>query len=258
MNFKTAIKTPFIQLRKILLANNFVGLLFYYKNIWTPKPNSLESVLDDFSKNNNTVYFVQIGGNDGFQNDLICKFVKRYQWQGITVEPQIKPFKSLQQIYKKDAVIPINAAISDENGIRKLYKIAFTNARWASGLSSFLRSHLEEKIANGYIEIKAKKTGISLPKDKANWIGFDEITCLTFETIFQQNNVQKIDILQVDTEGYDYEILKLFKFNYFLPKIVIFEHENLSKEDLVSCQNWLQIKNYELKQFGGDTLCILK
>ena len=29
--------------------------------------------------------------------------------------------------------------------------------------------------------------------------------------------------MQIDTEGFDYEILKLFQFNTFLPKIIIFE-----------------------------------
>lgn len=258
MNFKTAIKTPFIQLRKTLLANNFFGLMFYYQNIWTPKPNTLETVLEEFSTKNKDVFFVQVGGNDGFQNDLICKFVKRHRWKGITVEPQIKPFQTLTSIYRKDAVTPVNAAIDNENRTRKLYKVAFTDMRWASGLSSFLRSHLEEKIENGYIEKKSKKTGIALPKDKADWIGFDEINCLTFETIFQKNNVQKIDILQVDTEGFDYEILKLFKFDHFLPKILIFESENLSPSDLAECRTWLGAKGYKFEVFGGDTLGILK
>lgn len=258
MNIKTGIKSPLIQLRKRLLSNNFFGLMYYYQHIWTPKPNTIAAVLDDFSKKNKAVFFVQVGGNDGFQNDLICKFVKRYRWSGITIEPQLKPFESLKQIYQKDAVTPVNAAIDSENRNRKLYKIAFTDARWASGLSSFLRSHLEEKIDNGYIEKKAKKTGIPLPKAKADWIGFDEIECLTFETIFQKNNVQKIDVLQIDTEGFDYEILKLFKFNAFLPKIIIFESENLSATDLAECKNWLNAKGYALSAFGGDTLGILE
>jgi FkbM family methyltransferase len=257
MNIKTAIKTPFIQFRKTLLSNNFFGLMYYYQHIWTPKSNTIAAVLDDFSKKSKDVFFVQVGGNDGFQNDLICKFVKGYRWSGITIEPQIKPFESLKQIYKKDAVTPVNAAVDGENRTRKLYKVAFTDARWASGLSSFLKSHLEEKIEDGYIEKKAKKTGIALPKDKADWIGFDEIECLTFETIFKQNNVQKIDVLQIDTEGFDYEILKLFKFDTFLPKIIIFESENLSAADLTECKVWLRAKGYGFEAFGGDTLGVL-
>ncbi|MFK7946776.1 MAG: FkbM family methyltransferase [Saprospiraceae bacterium] len=258
MNFKTALKTPFIQLRKRWLSNNFSPLMWYYQRIWQPKPHRLEAVVDDFAKANKNLFFVQVGGNDGFQNDLICKFVKRYRWQGLTIEPQRKPFETLQKIYQKDKVTPINAAIDSQNTTRKLYKVAFTDARWASGLSSFLRSHLEEKINNGYIEKKAKKTGITLPKNKADWIDFDTINCFTFKTIFQQYKVQQIDLLQIDVEGYDYEILKLFPFGKFLPKMIIFESENLSDSDLTECKSWLNVKGYDLQKFGGDTIGILK
>jgi hypothetical protein len=69
---------------------------------------------------------------------------------------------------------------------------------------------------------------------------------------------QKIDILQIDTEGFDYEILKLFQFNTFLPKIIIFESENLSAADLAECKTWLGEKGYVFEGFGGDTLGVLK
>lgn len=265
MNIKTALKTPFIRLRKRWLSNNFPPLMWYYQRFWQPKPHRLEAVVDTFAaevsgqaKANDNLFFVQVGGNDGFQNDLICKFVKRYRWQGLTIEPQPKPFQTLQKIYQKDKVTPINAAIDSENTTRKLYKVAFTDARWASGLSSFLKAHLEEKIADGYIEKKAQKTGIPLPQNKADWIGFDTINCLTFDTIFQKNSVTKIDLLQIDVEGYDYEILKLFPFGKFLPKMIIFESENLSDSDLAECQSWLNVKGYNLQRFGGDTVGILK
>ena len=232
--------------------------MWYYQHFWRPKAHRLEAVIDDFAKANDHLFFVQVGGNDGFQNDLICKFVKRYRWQGLTIEPQRKPFSTLQKIYKNDKVQPINAAVDKETRSRKLYKIAFTDARWASGLSSFLKAHLEEKIENGYIEKKAKKTGVTLPKDKAEWIDFDTIDCLTFDDIFEQTKVIRIDLLQIDVEGYDYEILKLFPFDKFSPTIIIFESENLSESDRIECNNWLKAKGYKLRQSGGDTLATLK
>ncbi len=195
--------------------------------------------------------------NDGFQNDQICKFAKRHRWQGITIEPQKKAFQSLQAIYKKDKVIPINGAIDSKNQTRKLYKVAFTDARWASGLSSFLKKHLEDKIKDGYIERKAKKTGTPLPSNTSKWIDHDIINCLTFETIFNQQKVNSIDLLQVDTEGFDFEIVKRFPLHTFQHKVIIFESENLSPSDLNDCKKLLQQYNYQFKNFGGDTLAYL-
>ncbi len=257
MNIKTSIKQIGVRIRKSLLTNNNPLLMQYYQRIWRPKPNRLEAFLDDFAKGKPDFFFMQVGGNDGFQNDLICKFVKRYRWNGITIEPQKAPFETLQLIYQNDGVIPVNVAIDKEATTRKLYKVAFTNARWASGISSFLKSHLEEKIANGYIEKKAKKTGIELPENQSDWITYDEVKCVPFSELIEEHKIHKIDLLQIDTEGFDYEILKLFKFDTILPKAIIFESENLSKEDLAECKLWLGEKGYQFQTFGGDTLGVL-
>ena len=251
-------KTQFVALRKQLLADNFFALMFYYQRVWQPKPNSLEAFLEDYSANKKDFFFLQVGGNDGFQNDPICKFVKRHRWAGITVEPQAAPFRTLQEIYKKDAVTPINAAIDVENRTRKLYKVAFTDARWASGISSFLRSHLEQKIEDGYIERKARKSGIELPENKENWIAYDEVQCLTFGQLFDDCGVRHLDLLQIDTEGFDYEILKMFPFERLMPKILIFERENLSQQQQNECNAWLAGLGYSLKTFAGDTVGLLQ
>jgi FkbM family methyltransferase len=258
MNIKTSIKQVGINIRKLLLVNNNFALMYYYQKIWQPKPHRLEAVLDDFAKGKKDFFFIQVGGNDGFQNDLICKFVKRYRWKGLTIEPQKAPFETLQTIYQNDAITPVNVAIDGTTRTRKLYKVAFTNARWASGISSFLKSHLEEKIESGYIEGKAKKTGIKLPENKADWITYDEVKCVPFAELIKTYEIKKIDLLQIDTEGFDYEILKLFKFDTILPKAIIFESENLSEADLLECKNWLGEKGYEFQTFGGDTFGLLK
>ena len=84
------------------------------------------------------------------------------------------------------------------------------------------------------------------------------LTIFCFDAIFEQTKVVRIDLLQIDVEGYDYEILKLFPFDKFLPTIIIFESENLSESDRIECNNWLKAKGYKLRQFGGDTLATLK
>lgn len=258
MNLKTTFKNQITGVRKSLLSNNFAGLMWYYQQVWTPKVGSLDAFLEDYFKNQgDDVFFMQVGGNDGFQNDPICKFVKRHRWQGITIEPQKKAFQSLKAIYKNDKVTPINAAIDAKNDTRKLYKVAFTDARWASGISSFLKKHLEDKIKDGYIEGKAKKSGIPLPKNQADWITYDEIDCLTFDSIFDTQTVSKIDLLQIDTEGFDFEIIKLFNFDRILPQVIIFESENLSTTDLADCKALLSAKGYQFKNFVGDTLAWL-
>ena len=42
--------------------------------------------------------------------------------------------------------------------------------------------------------------------------------------LFAQNDVRKIDLLQIDTEGYDCEIIKMINFGRHKPAIIHFEH----------------------------------
>lgn len=241
-------------MRMFMLAYCGALIRFYYTYLWRPKPESLEQILDVFSKNQDEVFFIQVGSNDGFQHDPLCKFIKRDGWKGLLMEPQKSAFDSLAYIYQNDTVTPINKAVDKIDQQRKLFKIAFSEARWATGLSSFNEEQLLAMIESGHIARKCEKFGVPLPEHKDQYIKYDLIDCVTFERLIQQHQIQQIDLIHIDTEGYDFEILKLFPFSSFQPKIVIFEHSHLSLGDLQEAQQHLESKGYYLQQFGADTL----
>lgn len=243
-------------MRMFILAKCPSLIRSYYKYLWKPKPNSLESVLDHFSNQQEQVFCIQVGSNDGFQHDPLCKFIKRDGWQGLLLEPQPSAFKSLKYIYQSDAVKPINRALDQEDQERKLYRIAFSEARWATGLSSFNRSQLVAMIESGHIARQCKKYGIALPEKEEEIIGHDWIQCSSFQTLIKENQVENIDLIHIDTEGYDYEVLKLFPFENYQPKIVIFEHSHLSPEDRQAATEMLESKGYEISTYSADTLAL--
>ncbi len=239
-----------------MLAKCPTFIRFYYKYLWRPKPDSLEAILNEFSNNAENIFFVQIGSNDGFQHDPLCKFIKRDGWRGLLLEPQPSAFESLQYIYQHDSVTPINRALDQEDKQRKLFKVAFSKARWATGLSSFNRTQLVAMLKSGHISRQCAKYGIRMPQDEAEIIGHDWIQCSSFDTLITENGVDRVDLIHIDTEGYDYEVLKMFPFCTFQPKIVIFEHSHLSQEDKKSARQMLEGKGYELKYYGADTLAL--
>ena len=67
------------------------------------------------------------------------------------LEPQPIVFKQyLTKIHgKRKEILPINAAVSENNGKPLLYTLAFSKERWATGLSSFNKAVLLEKIKDG-------------------------------------------------------------------------------------------------------------
>lgn len=54
-----------------------------------------------------------------------------------------------------------------------------------------------------------------------------DVRILSFDVLVQEFNVEAIDLNMIDTEGYDYEILKQINFQRFLPAIVIYEQFHL-------------------------------
>lgn len=254
MYFRYQLKSALVGMRMYVLAKFPSLIRTYYKHFWQPKPDSLASILDQFSQTNKDVFCIQVGSNDGFQHDPLCKFIKRDGWRGLLLEPQPSAFKSLQYIYQNDRVTPINRALDKEDQRRKLFRIAFSDDRWATGLSSFNRSQLVAMIEAGHIARQCHKFGIAIPEKEEDLIGYDWIQCSSFQTLMEENQVVKVDLVHIDTEGYDYEVLKLFPFSHFQPQIVIFEHSHLNEADREAANEILTAKGYQLRSFGADTV----
>ena len=254
MTFKQKIKPWIGTFRLWLLAQNFYLVHFFYRRFWKPKPGTLSEILDRFSQDNSNIFFIQVGSNDGFQNDPLYKFVKRDAWKGIVLEPQKQAFKNLSFLYKKDAVIPINKALSSDNENKKLYKVAFCEDRWATGLSSFIKSHLEARIDDGYIDQKCEEYGITPPELRKDYIKAIDVPCTSFENLFETHPISKVDLLHIDTEGFDYEVIKMFDFEQFSPKLVVFEHIHLSEQNKNEAQNYLQSLGYRLTVDSMDII----
>lgn len=257
MALKNQLKEWVIGMRMFLLADASFLIRFFYANMWKPKPNSLAQILDQFSKSKKDVFCVQVGSNDGFQHDPLCKFIKRDRWKGVLLEPQKHAFEKLQYIYKSDSVKPLNKALDKIDEQRKLFKVAFSNARWATGLSSFNESQIRAMVDSGHIARQCAKAGITPPENPDDYITHDLVDCVSFDTLIQQNQIERIDLIHIDTEGYDYEILKLFPFQQFRPQVVIFEHSHLKEEEKQAAKQLLEEKGYQLQSFGADTVGLL-
>ena len=81
---------------------------------------------------------------------------------------------------------------------------------------------------------------------------------IRFDTLFEQTDFGHVHLLQIDTEGYDYEIIKMFDVARRKPEIVHFEHKMLSERDLNSCLKMFIKLGYLVTQIEGeDTLAYL-
>jgi hypothetical protein len=72
-----------------------------------------------------------------------------------------------------------------------------------------------------------------------------------FKTNYRFNGV---DLIQIDVEGYDYEVLKMIDFDVVKPKIVKFEHRNLKDSDYQSALKLFDNANYFVVMEGQDSI----
>jgi hypothetical protein len=82
----------------------------------------------------------------------------------------------------------------------------------------------------------------------------DQVPCLTFATLFKTVGMDKIDLLQVDAEGYDAEILKLFDIAARKTPIIHFEHRHLNRGVYDECVSGLIREGYSVAVRKFDTL----
>lgn len=157
--------------------------------------------------------FVQIGANDGVIFDNLRQLVTHHKLGGICVEPVPDYFASLIQTYiNQKRVLPVQAALHPTEKVTTIYRVDPDDDGevYYPGLASFDRNNLV-------------KHGV---KDAS--ILAIQVPCLTFsELVAQHLGGRAVDILVVDTEGFDAEVIGMIDFTIHRPAIIQFEKKHL-------------------------------
>jgi FkbM family methyltransferase len=223
------------------LANN----LFY--RVYRPEWRAFDELVRKHSADSTDFFFVQIGANDGVTHDFLHDYIRAYRWRGILVEPVPAYCDLLRARYQGvPAVVIEQSAISSFEGTRTLYRIDDPAAElpaWSKGLASL---HLDV----------IKKHRWLIP-DLEDAIVAEPVCCITLATLIRKHQVEKIDLLSVDTEGHDFEVIKQIDFARFIPRMIIYEHKHLRRETKRHCENLLEAQGYQLTKRLSNTLAYL-
>lgn len=225
--------------------------------------NKLEHDLNSYINEDNQDFFVvQIGANDGKMADPIHNKVKQYNWDGVFVEPVTYLFERLKNNYKEvtsnlmfeNSVITNFTGEVDFNQFPQEFENNSEFPYWATGMGSLLKHFKSPANTN----LKSKNFKIVTKKTP----------CLTFTDLLNKHNVKKIDLLQIDVEGYDGELLMGVDFSEIKPKYIRYEDKHIDtafKDDLTKvCSedvvSYLTESGYEVSKRtnGFDRVCKLK
>ena len=203
--------------------------------------------LDILSKHflsRNDFFFVQIGANDGKSFDDLYEFVTCNNVHGIVVEPVEDYFRDLVANYRDfPSITPVNAALHPTLKKATIYRVhpdlESDLPDWTRGIASFDPEHHK----------KSRTKSEAMVKEK--------VRCITWKELISSYQINKIDLLQIDTEGFDLEILKMVEWKTTKPGIVKFEHESLTMEDREAANALLRDQGYRLWWDEQDTVGIL-
>ncbi|MCT0209777.1 MAG: hypothetical protein DCF18_06355 [Cyanobium sp.] len=159
---------------------------------------------------------LQIGANDGVNADFISPRAIKNNWYCVFVEPHPLYFQQLKQHYSAcTRCFFENAAIGlESDGTKDLYyvKDVHEGNQKLKGIASFQLSHL---------------LGHGIREDN---IDREPVSVVTLQSIVDKYYLFDVDILVVDTEGWEPQVFQSVSFDRFLPKLIIFEHCHLSDE----------------------------
>lgn len=203
----------------------------------------LDMVLSHYRVEHPNVRYLQVGAFDGITGDPIYPLIERHALQGVLIEPQKDAFDRLKTNYARFPHFQfVNAVIADHDGWINLFRIR-PDARgpdWLHQIASLDRNVLMSRA--------------HMVPNLESMIETEQARCLTFETLFKEIGIENVDMLQVDAEGFDAEILRMFDIPARKPAIVRFEHSHLSIADHEKSIGLLTSLGYRVAASGSDTL----
>jgi len=193
-------------------------------------------IVEDSQKYTNFT-FVQVGAHDGVRHDPINKYIKSMGWGGLLIEPVPRYFEQLKKnyaLYKKLKFA--NYAIAETSGKKKIYGVS-QKAPWylwqmARTKDSFSRRAM---LHNTWF-----MPGI------AKYVVTRNVKTARLKKVLEEFEMGHVHLYVIDTEGYDYQVLKQIDFDNDPPEYIYFEHLLLSKKDKRSAWSLLENNGYEV------------
>jgi FkbM family methyltransferase len=190
------------------------------------------------------ITILQVGACDGYTNDPIYHFVKKGCARAILVEPNPYAFGRLQKTYADvPNVTLVQTAIGDRDGEANLYRLKKTETGESEvdatlQIASFNKNHLKRIHSN--------------PEE----IECITVRCRSLSSLTTELGLGQIDLLQIDTEGFDASVVRMALEMSSPPACINFEHLHLRRSDRRPLYDLLNARDYLLSYSGWNILAL--
>jgi FkbM family methyltransferase len=158
-------------------------------------------------------FFIEAGANDGLSQSNTALYEFEYGWKGLLVEPN--PKKCFECKKRRINSIVENYALVSDNYTDDYIEGNFDETGYSESLTSLVYdkgdwcdSHLQihkEQIKNNLIRVPA----------------------ITLNKLLEKHNVDRVDFISLDVEGYEISVLNGFDLDKYNPKYFLIETTNL-------------------------------
>lgn len=200
------------------------------------------------SERGRDVFIVQVGAMDGKTFDPVHEFITKFDWAGLLVEPMPEHFSALQHTYRDHPRLALaHVAIAEKAGEAVMYRIPAEHVesgavpKWGTGAASLY----SDRNALAFDEVRP-------------FIAEHSVDCMTLPQLFTTHKVERIDVLQIDTEGHDYHVLRQLNFARYAPLVINLEIVNLPAAEQTACKHLLDEHGYIHAKGGYDLLAVSK
>jgi FkbM family methyltransferase len=192
------------------------------------------------SQRGDVLSFVQVGANDGMFVDPLRSYVLSRGWRGILVEPQPDVFRRLKANYAQcaDRLIFENVAISSQDHLT-LYLPP-------TDLGNRDQSHAYSVVSSD-ARVIARAVGMT-----ENQLRTVEVPALTLDALLARHRITDVDLLQIDAEGYDWDVLQTLDLGKVAPTLIQFETGHLNRKKLTEMAEHLDTAGYLIYYPGSN------
>ena len=183
--------------------------MIYQREVGLPYPQPWEFVMHSIFKNKPNLFFIDVGAHDGLTTSNSAYAEMNLGWKGICIEPHPDNYSKL--IASRNCKT-YNCCIS-ENEAELEFCCIRGHANMLSGInSSYSESHLQ-RIQNEILNHGGEMTTIRIPSK-------------TLNAIIEENNIEHVDYLSIDTEGSELNVLMGIDLHKYKVTVISVENNN--------------------------------
>ncbi|MDA7552964.1 FkbM family methyltransferase [Candidatus Pelagibacter sp.] len=188
--------------------------------------------------NEKTISLIDIGAHKG---EYVSSIIKNFNINNVyCLEPNFKVFKIL------------------ENNVSSNEKIKLFNFGASNNSGNILFNENIETSSSSINELNKNSNYYKKKFFLLNFLGLNEVTkqieikVVTLSDFFEENNINKIDLLKIDTEGHEFQVLSGLKDKMHMINLIHIEHhfdDMIIKDYKLTDIHNLLIKNGFKKHF---------